>query len=126
MFDILLNNLQLILILLTAYLVSLGTNTLLGIYYNVHEIKQEFSKEKLLTGLARGGIILVSGALITIMVSMLPEILKEFGITTENELFENISIVAIAGILVSIIANYLSDAVKKFYAILRGDKEENT
>lgn len=126
MFDILLNNLQLILILLTAYLVSLGTNTLLGIYYNVREIKQEFSKEKLFTGLARGGIILVSGALITIVVSMLPEILKEFGITTENELFESISIVAIAGILVSIIVNYLSDAVKKFYAILRGDKEENT
>lgn len=123
MFNILLNNLQLIIILLSAYLISLGINTLLGIYYNVREIKEEFSKEKLLNGLARGGIILISGILITIVVSLLPEILKQFGITAENELFENISIVAIAGVLISTIATYLADAAKKFYAILRGDRE---
>jgi len=121
MFNILINNLQLIIILLAAYLISLGINTLLGIYYNVKQIKEEFSKEKLLNGLARGGIILVGGVLITVVVSLLPEILKQFGISAPDNLFEDLSIVAIAGVLVSSIATYLNDALRKFYSILRGD-----
>lgn len=118
MFDTLLQNLQLIGILILAFLGSLGINTLLGIYYNLNTLKEQFSKEKLLTGLARGGIILVSGLAITVIVSLLPQILNQFGITADTNLFENISTVAMAGILTSTIAHYLTDALKKFYTIL--------
>ena len=128
MFDILLQNLKLITILICAFLGALGINTLLGIYYNLKTLKEQFSREKLLTGLLRGGIILVSGLAITVIVSLLPEILTEFGITADTNLFENISTAAIAGILASTIIHYLTDALKKFYAILNSHNsiEENT
>ena len=118
MFEILLKNLQLITILILAYLGSLGINTLLGVYYNLKTLKEAFSKEKLFTGLARGGIVLLGGLAITVIVSLLPEILAAFGVSTENALFETLSVTAMAGILASTIVHYLTDALKKFYAIL--------
>ena len=118
MFDVLIQNLQLISILIFAFLGSLGINTLLGIYYNLNTLKENFSREKLITGLIRGCIILLSGLAITAIVYLLPEILNEFGITADMNLFENISTVAMAGILISTITHYLTDALKKFYAIL--------
>ena len=128
MFELLIKNLQLITILVFTYLGSLGINTLLGIYYNLNTVKEQFSKEKLLKGLLRGGIILISGIAITVIVSLLPEILNHFGITADNALFENISVVAMAGVLVSTIVRYLGDALKKFYAILNthsSDEQNN-
>jgi len=123
MFDVLLQNLQLIGILILTYLASLGVNTLLGIYYNLKTIKEAFSKKKLLTGLGRGGIILLGGIIITAIISLLPVILKGFGISAENQLFENVSVVAMAGVLVSTIVRYLKDALQKFYAILGSHTE---
>lgn len=118
MFEILLQNLQLIGILILAYLGSLGINTLLGVYYNLKTLKESFSKEKLFTGLLRGSIVLLGGLTITVIISLLPEILAAFGVTTETGLFENLSVTAMAGILASTIVHYLNDALKKFYAIL--------
>ena len=118
MFEVLLQNLQLIGILILAYLGSLGINTLLGVYYNLKTLKESFSKEKLFTGLLRGGIVLLGGLAITVIISLLPEILAAFGVTTDTSLFENLSVTAMAGILASTIVHYLSDALKKFYAIL--------
>ena len=123
MFELLIKNLELITILIGTFLGSLGINTLLGIYYNLNTIKERFSKEKLIKGLARGGIILVAGVAITVIVSLLPEILNGFGITAESGLFDNISVVAMAGVLVSTIVRYLGDALKKFYAILNSHSE---
>lgn len=118
MFDVLLQNLQLIGILILTYLGSLGVNTLLGIYYNLSTVKEQFSKTKLFKGLIRGAITLVGGLVITAIISLLPEILKGFGISADNQLFENVSVVAMAGILVTTIIRYLKDALEKFYAIL--------
>ena len=118
MFTLLTKNLQLIGILILTYLGSLGVNTLLGLYNNLNNLKQEFSKEKLFSGLLRGAIILVGGLVITVVISLLPGLLDQFGISSSNELFENISVVAMAGVLVSTIIRYLGDALKKFYSIL--------
>ena len=118
MFEVLLQNLQLIGILILAYLGSLGINTLLGVYYNLNTLKESFFFFLLFTGLLRGGIVLLGGLAITVIISLLPEILAAFGVTTETSLFENLSVTAMAGILASTIVHYLSDALKKFYAIL--------
>lgn len=129
MFDLLIQNLQIIGILILAYLGSLGVNTLLGLYNNLHTLKEDFSKEKLLGGLLRGGIILVGGLVITVIISLLPGLLSQFGITTSTDLFENISVVAMAGVLVSTIVRYLGDALKKFYTILNlfgGEVEDDS
>lgn len=126
MFDLLLKNIQLITILILAYLGSLGINTLLGVYYNLKTVKEQFSKQKLFAGLLRGGIVLLGGLAITVVISLLPAILENFGVEAESGLFENISIVAMAGILVSTIIRYLKDALQKFYAILNSHTEEPT
>ena len=123
MFDVLVQNLQLIGILILIYLGSLGVNTLLGVYYNLNTIKETFSSKKLFKGLARGGITLLGGVIITAIISLLPVILKGFGISAENQLFENVSVVAMAGVLVSTIIRYLKDALQKFYAILGSHTE---
>lgn len=124
MFDILIPNLQLIGTLLIIYLGSLAVNTILGIYYNMDVAKEAFSWPKLRQGLIRGGIILLAGALVTIIISLLPQLLSSFGITATNDLFEGLSVGAIATVIVSSIVHYLSDALSKFYKILRDDKEE--
>lgn len=124
MFETLLSNLLLILILVVMYLGSLGANTILGIYYNISGIKENFSKEKLLKGLVRGGIVLAGSLLIAGIISLLPEVLTAFGIATESALFESISVAAMAGVIGSTVVRYLSDAVKKLYAILGTKGEE--
>lgn len=126
MFTSLLPNLKMIGILLIAYLGSLGVNTILGIYYNLDVVKQAFSWKKFWTGLARGGIIFVAAAAITVIISCLPGVLESFGITGANEIFEGISIAAIATVIISCIGKYLTDALNKFYKILREEKTETS
>ena len=125
MLNNLLPNLQIIGILLVAYAASLGVNTILGIYYNIDIIKQQFSWKKFWSGIIRGGILLAAAALITVILSCLPSVLESFGITTSNSLFEGLSIGAIATVMLSCIVYYLKDAITKFYNILQGKKEES-
>lgn len=124
MFEVLAQNLQLIGILILTYLGSLGVNTLLGIYYNIKTVKEQFSWRKFFSGLIRGGIILLGGLVITAIISLLPVVLQGFGISADNQLFENVSVIAMAGVLVSTIVRYLKDALQKFYNILGNKKEE--
>ena len=88
------------------------------------EVKENFSKEKLISGLTRGGIVLFGALLIACIISLLPEVLAAFGIATETALFESISVAAMAGVMGSTIVRYLGDAVKKLYAILGVKGEE--
>ena len=124
MFSILMENLFFIGILVLMYLGSLGANTLLGVYHNLSTVKEDFSKEKFLSGLTRGGIVLVGSLLITFIISLLPEVLAGFGISTEAGLFESISVVAMGGVMATTIVRYLGDALKKLYLIL-GSKNES-
>lgn len=124
MFSILLKNIALITILTIMYLASLGTNTILGLYYNLNDAKENFSKDKLISGLIRGGIILLGALLITAIISLLPEVLAAFGVTAEAALFESISVIGMGGVMASTVMRYLTDAVKKLYAIL-GAKSES-
>ena len=124
MFEMLLSNLLLIGILVIMYLGSLALNTLLGTYHSISNLKEHFSKERLVSGLIRGGIVLISALGVTILISLLPEVLAIFGIAAEATLIEGISIAAIAGVMGSTILRYLGDALKKFYTILGYNKEE--
>lgn len=124
MMTCLLNNLELIGILILMYVGAAGANILLGMYNNINNLKERFSKEKLIAGLTRCGIVLVGSLLITVIISLLPDILKALGVQTDANLFDGISIVAIAGVLSSMIVRYLKDAVSKFYSILYGKSEE--
>lgn len=124
MLSCLLENLQLIGVLILMYVGSLGANTLLGLYNNINNLKENFSKEKLLNGIIRGGIVLIGSLVITVIISLLPDVLKALGVQTEANLLDGVSIVAIAGVLASMIVRYLKDAVSKFYSILYGKAEE--
>lgn len=124
MLSCLLENLQLIGVLILMYVGSLGANTLLGLYNNINNLKENFSKEKLLNGIIRGGIVLIGSLVITVIISLLPDVLKALGVQTEANLLDGVSIVAIAGVLASMIVRYLKDAVSKFYSILYGKSEE--
>lgn len=118
MFDLLIENLVLITILVFMYLGSLGANTLLGTYHSLANLKENFSKERFFSGLIRGGIVLGGALIITAIISLLPEVLAAFGITAEAALFEGISVIAMGGVLASTIVRYLGDATKKLYVIL--------
>lgn len=124
MFEMLLNNLMLIAILVLMYLGSLILNTLLGTYHSISNLKETFTKEKLISGLIRGGIVLLGSLGITVLISLLPEVLAIFGIAAEATLIEGISIAAIAGVMGSTILRYLGDAIKKFYTILGYNNKE--
>lgn len=124
MFSTLGGNLLLILILTLMYLGSLVANTILGIYNNTSNLKETFSKEKLLNGLLKGLIILVGAMLITVIISLLPEVLTAFGISASSTIVESISVAAMAGVLGSTVMKYAVDAVKKLYTILGAKAEE--
>lgn len=124
MFSTLGSNLLLILILTLMYLGSLIANTILGIYNNTSNLKETFSKEKLLNGLLKGLIILIGAMLITVIISLLPEVLTAFGISASSAIVESISVAAMAGVLGSTVMKYAVDAVKKLYTILGAKAEE--
>ena len=118
MFSTLLNNLALVSILIIMYLASMLTNTVLGLYNNISNIKESFSKQKLFSGLIKGGITLAGALAIAAIISLLPDVLLAFGIQSENNILESISIAAMGGIIASAVSRYMSDAVKKLYEIL--------
>ena len=118
MFSTLLNNLALISILIIMYLASMLTNTVLGLYNNISNIKESFSKQKLFSGLIKGGITLAGALAIAAIISLLPDVLLAFGIQSENNILESISIAAMGGVIASAVSRYMSDAVKKLYEIL--------
>lgn len=124
MFDLLLSNLFLILVLVIMYLGSLGVNIVLGLYNNIGSAKEQFSKEKLLKGLIKGGIILIGAIAITTNISLIPSILTALGITAEAALFESITVAGMGAVLISATARYLSDAIQKLYTILGVKKGE--
>ena len=124
MFNLLLSNIVLISILVFMYLGSLVLNTVLGTYHNISDLIESFSKEKLISGAIRGGIVLIGALGITVLISLLPEVLTAFGIAAEASLIEGLSTAAIAGVMGSTILRYLGDALKKFYTILGYNKEE--
>ena len=55
---------------------------------------------------------------IAAIISLLPDVLLAFGIQSENNILESISIAAMGGVIASAVARYTSDAVKKLYEIL--------
>ena len=118
MFSTLLNNLALISILIIMYLASMLTNTILGLYNNISNIKESFSKQKLFSGLIKGGITLAGALAIAVIISLLPDVLLAFGIQSESNILESISIAAMCGVIASAVVRYMSDAIKKLYEIL--------
>ena len=118
MFSTLLNNLALISILIIMYLASMLTNTVLGLYNNISNIKESFSKQKLFSGLIKGGVTLAGALAIAAIISLLPDVLLAFGVQSENNILESISIAAMGGVIASAVSRYMSDAVKKLYEIL--------
>ena len=123
MLTCLLNNLQLMGILIAMYVGAFGANTLLGIYSNLAQAKEQFSKEKLIilfffnndmckySSVQEGDCDSRRGA-------------QKLGISVEEGMLEGISMVAIAGVMVSTILRYLKDAMSKFYGILYKEKED--
>ena len=118
MFSTLLNNLALVSILIIMYLASMLTNTVLGLYNNISNIKESFSKQKLFSGLIKGGITLAGALAIAAIISLLPDVLLAFGIQSENNILESISIAAMGGVIASAVVRYMGDAIKKLYEIL--------
>ena len=118
MFSTLLNNLALISILIIMYLASMLTNTVLGLYNNISNIKESFSKQKLFSGLIKGGVTLAGALAIAVIISLLPDVLLAFGIQSESNILESISIAAMGGVIASAVVRYMSDAIKKLYEIL--------
>lgn len=124
MFEMLLSNVLLIGILVLMYLGSLALNTLLGTYHSISNLKETFSKERLISGLIRGAIVLVGALGVAVLISLLPQVLTAFGIAAEATIIEGLSIAAIAGVMGSTILRYLGDALKKFYTILGYNNKE--
>ena len=124
MFDLLLSNLILILILVVMYLGSLGVNTILGLYESLGSMKENFSKEKLFKGLIKGGIVLIGALAVTANISLIPSILTALGITAEAAMFESITVAGMGTVLISATARYLGDAIQKLYSILGVKKGE--
>lgn len=123
MFNMLLGNITLIAILVLMYLGSLVLNTVLGTYHNISNLKENFSKERMIQGAIKGGVVLVGALGLTLFISLLPEVLAAFGIAAEASLIEGLSSAAIAGVMGTTIVRYLGDALKKFYIILGYNKE---
>ena len=118
MVSTLLNNLALISILVIMYLASMLTNTVLGLYNNISNIRESFSKEKLISGLVKGGITLIGALAIASIISLLPDVLLAFGIQSEGNILESISVAAMGGVIASAVVRYMGDAIKKLYEII--------
>lgn len=121
MFTTLIENLKMIIMLCIAFGTSYIINTILGLYYNIGALKENFCKEKLISGLYKALILLGTCLMITATISMLPEILKYFRL--ESTMVDDLSVMGMAATLLSATIHYIKDGLAKLYSIL--NKENN-
>ena len=121
MFVLLLTNLQLFAGLLLIFLASFSANTLLGTFYNTTNLQEMFDRERFLTGVKRGGVVLAGLALLIVIVSLLPGILEIAGLTQIVPVASDLTVVSIAGIIASATIKYAKGAVQKLYKIVLGE-----
>lgn len=118
MFNTLFSNLRLFATLALIFIGSFGANTLLGIFYNVKILQAAFSKEKLTEGLLKGAVLFAASALLVTVLSFLPTLISDIGLTIPEETLEGISLISMAGIIIFATVKYIKDALQKFSAIL--------
>lgn len=114
-----LENMQLIIFLMSILGCSVVANIIAGIQLNVNEIEMKFDKKILFKGILRAIFISIVVLLLTVVVSYLPEVLNNANITiVSEEATDLMSILAIVIIIVSAIIKYFKDALDKLKIIL--------
>ena len=126
MFVLLLANLQLFVGLLLLFAASFTANTILGTFYNITNLQEMFDKERFLTGIKRGGIVIVGLVLLIIIASLLPGMLEIAGLTQIVPIVSDLTVISIAGIIATATVKYAKGAVQKLYKIVLGEDYQPT
>ena len=121
MFSLLLTNLALFAGLLLLFIGSYAANILLGTFYNTSQLQQMFEKDRLMTGIKRGGVVLAGLVLLIVIISLLPGMLTVAGLTEIVPLVSDLTVVSIAGIIATATVKYTKGAIQKLYKIITGE-----
>ena len=119
MFDTFVGDMKMIgcamLLLLGAWL----ANAALGLFYNTTFKQEQFDKKKLLLGLWKVGAVAIGTALASVVISLFPPFLTEYGISIQSEAMETFRVVVVAGLYAVAIVKYLKECISKLADILK-------
>ena len=126
MFQIVIDNLVLVGLMLGLYLLFSLSNIALGIYHNCNLRKQKFDFKRLLFGFLEVIVIGIGVFSLTVGASLLPVIFKKAQITIiSDEVMQGISVLVILGIIAIGVINYANKCIQKLRTIFDKDNIEN-
>lgn len=119
MLESLISNLELIGILIVMLAGTTAANILFGLYDNIALKNEAFSRDKLLLGLKKFGVVALGSACLVIVFALLPGVLELWQVDVDPAVIEGISAVAIVVLYVMAIASSGADALGKLRDILK-------
>ena len=127
MWELVLKNIELSLILVVILLGCITANILFGLYYNIGKKGQKFNSKKLIKGLLKALTVIGGTLCLVICFTLLPQVIEIWQLDIDAAIVEAVSVVLIFGIYIYAIVNYGKDALIKLKAILevQQDEEDN-
>lgn len=124
MLESLISNLELIGILIVMLAGTTAANILFGLYDNIELKNEVFSRDKLLGGLKKFGVVALGSACLVVVFALLPSVLELWKVDIDPAVIEGISAAVIVAVYVVAIASSGADALGKLRDILKIGKTE--
>lgn len=117
------NNLQMVFMAMGFLMLAWTSNMLLSIYQNVSMYNEKFSIGKFFKGIVKMFVLCVSTGIITLILTLFPEYLTNFGVQIEG--LEGFNVMAIAIAYATVAYKYLKKSVTKLMEILNSEELTN-
>lgn len=107
--------------ILLIFWLSMLSNTIFGIYYNVGVKKLKFNWKKILNTLLKAFVFTAGLTALSLVFQFLPNILLELDISLDKEILERYNIISIIFVLKDGTINYIAQSFDKYKKIVKGD-----
>ena len=91
-------------------------------FYNVNNLHEEFSWQRLFTGLIRMLCVCVSSAILSFVISLVPSLIPMVGIALSDEIVSLFSVATVAGVYLGGIVKYFRSAFETVSKIINNEK----
>lgn len=125
MWDIVLQNIQLALILASILTGIIVANILFGLYDNIGQKQEPFEWRRFLKGILKGMVVIVGTLCLVVCFTLLPQIIEIWRLDIKPDFLEAVSVILIFAIYIYAIVQYAKMALAKLQSIL-GNKSEQS
>lgn len=115
-------NLVIVMSFFGVFILCVMADIMAKTFYNVNNLKEEFSWQKLFTGFLRMICVASASAVLSFVISIIPSLIPLVGIELTEELVTLFSIATVAGVYLGGIAKYFKSAFETISKIINNEK----